>query len=359
MKMCEALSQHYEVELIVPRRLNPIKRNSFEFYDVEQRFKIVRLPCLDFITLGFGKVGFWLEAGTFFLAAKIYLLFQKKDIRYTRDFIAGFFLRDLIVEAHYLPEKISSVFRMFIKETKAWIVLTRFLAQELVAEGVLEKNILIAPDAVDIKKFDIPVTQQECRERLQLPKDKKIVLYTGHLYEWKGVDTLIVASALLDDSYIVYLVGGTVEDVARYKKKVEGNSRIVIVGHRSYLEIPLWLKAADVLVLPNMGEKAISRLYTSPMKLFEYMASKRPIISSDLPSLREILNENNAFFVAPGDARGLAQEIKKNVGSNEARQKTEKAFLDVQQYTWEKRAKNIATYIENINPAIAAESREK
>ena len=120
-----------------------------------------------------------------------------------------------------------------------------------------------------------------------------------------------------------------------------------MAGYRPPSEIPLWLKAADVLVLPNSAKKDISKFYTSPMKLFEYMASKRPIVASNLPSLREILNKENAILlVEPDNPEALAQGIKQAMEDRNLVQTiTQNAYDDVQNYTWEKRAEKILKFI--------------
>lgn len=119
-----------------------------------------------------------------------------------------------------------------------------------------------------------------------------------------------------------------------------------MVGHRPHQEIPYWLKAADVLVLPNSAKEKISRFYTSPLKLFEYMASGTPIVASDLPSIREVLNEKNAVLVKPDSPEFLTAGIMKVLENPYLSDKISKqAFQDVQNYTWEKRAEKILRFI--------------
>ena len=111
-----------------------------------------------------------------------------------------------------------------------------------------------------------------------------------------------------------------------------------VVGHKPYSEIPYWLKAADVLILPNSGKEEISKHWTSPLKLFEYMASKRPIIASDLPSLSDVLNESNALLIEPDNPERIAEAIKNVLkDSNFSVKISNQAFQDVQHYSWRKR----------------------
>src|SRR3989338_7168842 len=92
--------------------------------------------------------------------------------------------------------------------------------------------------------------------------------------------------SLLTLNFAVGFVGGTEKDRAKVKvksEKLKNKDNVKIIEHRPHDEIPFWLRAADILVLPNTAIEDISKYYTSPMKLFEYMASGRPIVPSDLP----------------------------------------------------------------------------
>ncbi|KKU36608.1 MAG: Glycosyl transferase group 1 [Candidatus Azambacteria bacterium GW2011_GWF2_46_32] len=231
----------------------------------------------------------------------------------------SFRFRNLFWEAHTFPGS-PQKYQRILKKINGLVAISHGLKKSFQTVGMAEEKILVAPDAVDLARFAISESLQECRKKLGLPQDKKIVLYTGHLYGWKGVDTLIQASKLFNEDTLVYLVGGTEEDVASYKPssraqveglKAESYKLVTFVGHKPHKEIPFWLKAADVLVLPNSAKEKISAVYTSPLKLFEYMAAGKPIVASDLPALREILNENAAVLVEPDNPEALAKGIEK------------------------------------------------
>jgi glycosyltransferase involved in cell wall biosynthesis len=353
MKMNENFaSWGHQVELILPQRFNWIKEDPFDYYGIEKNFKIKKLPCLDLIPLDkyIGHLGLWIESATFFFFVFWYVLFKKVDIIYTRDkFLLplSFFKKNLVFEVHTFSKNYF-LYSPFIKKAKAIVVITQKLKDLFVKRGIVENKILVAPDAVDLEKFDIKETRIECRKKLNLPLNKKIVLYTGHLYEWKGAQTLAETSQYLPEEVKIYFIGGTEKD----KKEFEIRNLklgINVVGHRPYSEIPYWLKAADVLVLPNSGKEEISKYWTSPIKMFEYMASKRPIVTSDLPSIREILNENNAILVEPDNSQALAEGIKKAIENQVMAQEIALwAFRDVQEYTWQKRARKILKVFKSL-----------
>lgn len=349
MKMCESFAQVNEVELVLPRRLNKIKNDPFSYYGVVRTFKIKRLPCLDLIPFDkyLGYLGLWIESATFTFFVFWYALFKKADVLYTRDKFLLFlviFKSNLIFEAHTFPRNFF-LYRIFFEKLAKITVITHQLKILFVQKGISPDKILVAPDGVDLEKFQIPETQIECRGKLGLPQDKKIVLYTGHLYHWKGADVLLAASRKLPD-YLFIFVGGTEQDIAVFKKKAASTSNVLVVGHKPYQEMPFWLKAADVLILPNSGKEEISKRWTSPLKMFEYMAAQKPIVASDLLSIKEILNEKNAILVEPDNSEKLAEGIEQALQNSAFSDKVSKQALeDVRQYAWIRRAENILSSI--------------
>jgi len=170
--------------------------------------------------------------------------------------------------------------------------------------------------------------------------------YAGHLYPWKGVDLVIEAVAALKDTRGL-IVGGHAQepDLARVKALADALDclpRITFTGLIPPADVAARLRECGVLALPNPAS-AISREFTSPLKLFEYMASGRPIVASDLPSLGEVLrHEENALLVEPGNPQALVAAIERirqdpALGQGLARQ----ALEDVRGYTWARRAERL------------------
>ncbi len=354
MKMCEAFSRAgIEVTLVVPRRLNPIKKSAFSYYHVSDLFRIQRLPVIDFIAIDWllGPLAFWLEQFFFSVAARWFLraVNVKEVIVYTRDlFLARVFSgsgKRVVLEAHEFPRH-PRLYRKNWRGLDRIIVLNKYLQDCFVREGVPREKIMIAADGVDLSQFSPRISMGKARESLALPLDKKIVLYTGHLYGWKGARILAEAARELPKEFLTIFVGGTEKDVSRFRRAYSAIPNLLILGHQAYERIPIWLQAADILVLPNTHDAAISTHYTSPLKLFEYMAAEKPIIASDLPSIREVVNNENAVLVKSNDSHLLAEAIKKlSVDKRLSLQIATQAGLEVKKYSWEKRAKAIIAFI--------------
>lgn len=321
VKTCESLSQFFNLTLVVPNRYTKLKSNIFGYYKVGSVFKVKKLPCIDSVFLG--KIGYILELTSFSISVFWYYL-THRDIFYTRDLPIACLLRligkDVIWESHFAN---SGLFvRLAILLKIPIVVITDGLRTHYLNLGVAEEMLFVVPDAVDINQFDLGISKDEARMSLGIKSKKPLIIYSGSLLPWKGVETFKRAS----DSLPEY--------------------DFMIVKGEPYYRVPLFLQAADVLVIPNTGDDKTSRLYTSPMKMFEYMASGRPILASNIPSLREVLNDNNAFFFEADNPDSLADNLNKMIKEEALLvKKSNQARVDVEAYSWSSRAELLYTFI--------------
>ncbi|MBX4200306.1 glycosyltransferase family 4 protein [Candidatus Parcubacteria bacterium] len=343
--MCKAFADTgLDVTLLVPNRMTEIKEDPFAYYDIEKNFKIRKLWCLD--TVRFGKLGFWLESLSFSMMVSLYAVFHG-GLYYTREEMSAFYLKLIgknpVWEAHRGERNIFIRILIFLRAKI--VVISHGLKNLYVGLGVVERNILVAPDAVDFEKFNISESKEEARRKLGLARDEKIVLYTGHLYSWKGAHILAEAAREFPDGVVAVFIGGTENDIESFKNRFGHLNNIKILGKKLHKEMPLYMRAADILTIPNSAEEDISKLYTSPMKLFEYMASSTSIIASDLPSLREIIDESSAYFFNPDDPHNLAEKIKSAFKDpQDMEKKAKEALRIVKEYSWNNRAQNILEF---------------
>jgi len=177
------------------------------------------------------------------------------------------------------------------------------------------------------------------------------VYYIGQLYPWKGVDVLVESMRYVKDAELV-IVGGLLPepDLDRLKRLASSLSLESRVRFRGFVpppELPAERANADLFVIPLL-DSTTARLFTSPLKLFEAMASGRPVVASDLPSIREILiHEKNALLAPPGDARALAAAIGRLLRDSALSERlAARAFEDAKAYSWDRRAETISSFLE-------------
>ncbi len=336
MKTCEAFAQlGHDVELIVPDRNRnaDIPEDPFIYYGIKTRFAIRRLRVWD--TAAYGRVGFLLLSFLFALAVRRHLRSTSFDLLYGRDeFILTFLSVRYVWESHSGAWNLAA--RRAARHAEYVVVISNGLKDFYIAQGIPASQLVVAHDGIDLDPFAHMESRESARRRLGLPLDKKIAMYIGRIDGWKGVRTLLEASKLLPQEWIVAIIGGAPDEITSL---ASGYPDVRFLGRMPYVGIANNEAAADVLVLPNTGMNIISERYTSPLKLFAYMASNIPIVASDLPSIREVLDDHSAFLVRPDDASALASGIQ--ISSKEGNTRAAQARADVAAFTWKCRAERI------------------
>jgi glycosyltransferase involved in cell wall biosynthesis len=254
-------------------------------------------------------------------------------------------------EVHDMPRDYGDLvtlrFLTVVKNYKL-IAITEKLATDLSSvSGIDQQHIVVIPDGVDLDVFKSTVTKAVAKELLFSNKEKNAVVYTGRLYRWKGVYTLIDAAKELSEVNF-YLVGSVGEKDLNVQNYAKDLPNVHILPYQPQQTLPLYLLAADVLVLPNSANYIMSKLYTSPLKMFEYMTSNTPIVASQLPAIEEILSDmENAYLVQPDDPSRLADRIIFALTDKTSSEIAKQAYSDVQKFSWENRVRTMLNKTDN------------
>jgi len=178
--------------------------------------------------------------------------------------------------------------------------------------GGCSDKIVVIPCGVDTALFH-PMDKTAVRDKLRLPKDRKIVLFVGRLTYWKGIDIVIQCSCQIPNVLFVCIGEGMLKvDLKNCK----------ILGYKPNEEIPLWINAADLFLLPSRSEG-------TPVALLEALSCGVPAIVSDVGGIPDVItNGENGYLVPTGSinmfrdriSELLSNEMKrKSMGENAAR----------------------------------------
>lgn len=261
-------------------------------------------------------------------------------------------LDTLLAGAH--PASKAKCRRLLARERLVWtradgyLTITRGLARDLEARFGPRARLRVVADGVRLARdrtFSPPSPPGASR--------RPVIGYAGHLYPWKGVDLLVRALALLP-SCRALIVGGHPGETDRARLAdlavaLGIADRVELAGFVPPPQVAEHLARADVLVLPN-PRSALSASWTSPLKLFEYLAAGRPIVASDLPAFREVLADGeNALLVPPGDVAALAAAVARLLDDAAlSRRLARRAWEDAARYTWEARAAAIEAFLREV-----------
>ncbi|GJM16185.1 MAG: glycosyl transferase [Thermodesulfobacteriota bacterium] len=338
-----------ETELIIPSNRN--RTQLFKYYGIDSTFRLTSFPYFENTSLRNIIHGF---------LASIYIKFfrsKRYDIVVTRNIVFAYFATKFfniptVYDAHHpLVKGGGALFNSF-KDSEYLIRFStnsKGLSQIYLNQGLPKDKLVVAHNGVELERFQNIPSKIECRNNLGLPLDKKIVCYAGNIYEGRGVEQLIDVAERLSD-IIFLIVGGLDEDVDRYRRIAEskGTQNFELTGFVPHRSVPLYLNASDILVMPYTSKMTIkggtkAQEFTSPIKLFEYMAAARPIVATSISSVKEVLEDGiNAILVEPDSSEALCHGIEKVLREDALAQSiASEAVSNIKKYTWEVRAKKL------------------
>lgn len=358
MKMADAiLAQGHQVQLLVPG--DPPEDLAAEQiraqYGLQHDFPIHWLPHHP----GLRSYDFGLRAVQWARRQQAGLIYTRHPQAAAAGSLSGL---PTVLEVHDLPQGTLGpmLFRAFLRGRGArrLVVITRALLRDLQAAYRLPDRpgfTLVLPDGVDLQRYtglpDPPAARQSLRASGALdglPAGAFTAGYTGHLYAGRGVHILLELARRLPHVNFL-LVGGEPQDVERLRRQARqaGLDNLLLVGFVPNAHLPAYQAACDALLMPYQHRVAASSggdigRYLSPMKLFEYLACRRPILCSDLPVLREVLDEDSAVLLPPENPLAWTEALQALQADPErAARLAARAGELAREYTWEKRAARI------------------
>jgi glycosyltransferase involved in cell wall biosynthesis len=350
-KMCEAfIEAGASLTLVIPTRRGP--RDTLKnFYNLRVEVPTVRLRTLDWYNGG--RFGYFISSLSFICSYVLFVWRKKrvgeKFVLYTVDndnySLSCLALLGVPFFSEMHGSKSSTIAqRALFKGVRGIIAINRIIVDELKATfSKSSARYIVEPNGVDLSTFS-QIQKKEARTKLGLPEDACLVLYAGRFFEWKGLE-ILPRAAKLSPHIRWQTVGG---DEAYFKQFVQEilPLNLFFAGGRPHTEMPLWFAAADALLVLGTKRDIQSYRYTSPMKLFEYLAVDRPIVAAETPALREIVSEKEVTWYKPDDAEDLSRQVAAAMSHTPTiSARVEAAKKMSTEYSWKRRAERILAFI--------------
>jgi glycosyltransferase involved in cell wall biosynthesis len=366
-KTCEAINgqKDFHVELVTTDHSREVG-DFFKRNGIHQPFEITCLGVTNTVSKHGGKI--WYEIFVFLfvnLCLSLFLLMRigKFDIVYFRDeslfptaLWAKMILRKKVFfEIHSVLDSRSRQMmnRGAVRFSDGVIAISSGLKYYYEKSN---KNILISLcSAAEDSWFDYSRNKEEFRKELGLPVGAYLTGYTGVVganpnNDYYEIDDIVKSLLSLPKETVVVIVGELngngewLRDVARDNGLA---GRVIIVPWQERSEIPKYLQAFDIILIPKRKKNLIG---DSPAKMFPALASRRPIIGGRAECIEEVLTDGvDAVIVEQNNPIGWAKAILKIYEDNDfAKKLSDQAWITKDKYTWEKRGITIAGFIKKI-----------
>ncbi|MDX7998826.1 glycosyltransferase family 4 protein [Xenorhabdus sp. Reich] len=243
-------------------------------------------------------------------------------------------------------QKLRKIEQQVYDSSKVVFALTSLLRDDICKEYGVKTPIVVAPDGVDM--LAVESTKQALSDRESKHESPIQILYLGSLHRWKGVPTVMKAMTYLDNA-VLNIAGGTSEQIERLRHVAEQigvSNKVNFLGFVQPKNRFRVIADNDICVLP-LTKTSIGSRYTSPLKLFEYMAMGKPVVISDFPSIRDAVDENAVNFADSEDAESFAEQIRWLIHNpDEMMVKVDHSLrLVAERFNWDQRAKLITGVI--------------
>jgi glycosyltransferase involved in cell wall biosynthesis len=199
-----------------------------------------------------------------------------------------------------------------------------------------------------------PKEAAQWREKLLADGKQYLVVYSGGLYKFKGVDLLIEVAKELPHIQFVF-AGGKESQLKTYRQLIEEMQveNVTFLGYVQHDALPSLLQASDILAHPHCS--GLASTFTSPLKFFEYLASGTPIVATEIPPLMEFKETQIvAGWCEPDNPAIYARCLEKAIETHPRKiEGYSEQIAFAQQFSWESRVAKIMSYVqESLRPSI-------
>lgn len=350
MKMCEAFGNlGHEVILLAPwtKKLEEKGiKNIFSYYGVKENFVLKKL---------FSPNIKYLKKRIYSLRCLAEVKKQNADFVYGRNDLMAFYLTQkagfaTLFEQHepINPKSFDDFFlRKFLYQNKnkfKLLTISNRLKEMYADQYKIEKKFIgVVQSATDIlNQNDLPISMEQYQEKINIG-------YIGSLFKGRGIDIIITLASSFPQCNF-HIIGGKEKDINYWKKKANGNN-LIFHGFVNPKQTYLYRNMCDILLAPYETNEKGNRNseYMSPIKIFEYLAAKKPVITSDMPAIRESVSDDHVMLVKNNEITEWTKALQSLICDNDLKTRlAESGYAHcVESFTYKARAKRILSFIKN------------
>jgi glycosyltransferase involved in cell wall biosynthesis len=241
--------------------------------------------------------------------------------------------------------------RRILRSSNVVFVINKQLREYAVGMGADPRKVALLGAGIDTERFNPGVDGEKIRKQFHIGEDEIVLFFMGWLYNFSGIKE--VANSMLSHKNkptirLLVLGRGDLFEDLRNLQKNELKDRLILVGWQPYEEVPEYVSASDICLLPAYNNNVMRNIV--PIKIYEYMACGKPVITTKLPGIMREFGEGNGivYVNSPNQVFDLAVRLSRN--KSKLKELGVRASDHVQRYSWE----NIVSGFEQMLRTISS-----
>ncbi|MEN4006019.1 MAG: glycosyltransferase [Methanobacteriaceae archaeon] len=225
--------------------------------------------------------------------------------------------------------------RQTLKMADRVLTINDKLRDHVVTMGARSEQTCVLRAGINLEQFKPNINCNAVRKQYGFKEEDIILFFMGWVYDFSGLKEVAIKLANVKNPKLFIVGDGDAyEDLQRIQEKYNLNDRLILTGKKPYQEIPNFIAAADICLLPAYPDEPIMQDIV-PIKMYEYMAMKKPVISTKLPGVMKEFGEDNGvvYVDRPEDVVPKAIELVQN---GKVEELGAKARSFVEKYSWDK-----------------------
>lgn len=233
--------------------------------------------------------------------------------------------------------------KIILKNASCVITINEVLKEYAIKMGANSKKTKVIKAGIEIERYNPEIKTDDIRKKYQIKNKDKVLFFMGYLYHFSGLKEVAKELSNLENDDIKLLIIGDGEAYDNLKNIIKSfnlQKKIILTGKQPYSEIPKLIATSDICILPAYRNDIMENIV--PIKMYEYMAMKKPVISTKLPGIMKEFKINNGVIYVD-KSEDILNEAKRLINNNLIKKLGERARKFVEDRNWE----NVIDQFEN------------
>ncbi|MBN1352369.1 glycosyltransferase family 4 protein [candidate division KSB1 bacterium] len=279
--------------------------------------------------------------------------FKKIPIVIEADAPVVYELREFAKQFWKIPILPELIEKLNLKNADKSVCVSNVAKHYFMQQGVPENKLLVISNGADIEKFHPQVDNSHVLDKYSL-RGKTIIGFVGSFHYWHGVENILKVIGKLtevnpDTAFLLVGEGGPMKAaLEEFVKHKNLQTRVILTGYVQHEAMPEYISAMNIVLAPYPN---LPFFYYSPVKIYEYMAAGKPVVTTRIGQIAELIkDQHNGFLCEPDNIRQIIDTLLTLISNPQLRDSVGQHAREtiVKEHTWREKAIQFSTVCDDV-----------